>query len=62
MALTGRTLAGTLGQALAYTIASVKTLAQNTSDLIQEGTAGTATVLATERMNAITMKSRRKAS
>jgi hypothetical protein len=62
IALTERTLAGTLGQALAYTIASVRTLAQNTLDLIQEGTARTATVLATERMSAITIKSRKKAS
>ena len=62
IALTGRTLAGTLGQALAYTIASVRILARNTLDLIREGTAGTATILATERMSAITMKSRRKAS
>jgi hypothetical protein len=62
MALTGRTLARTLGQALAYTIANVKTLAQNTPDLIQEGTAKTATVLATKKMNAITIKSQKKAS
>jgi hypothetical protein len=62
MALTGRTLARTLSQALAYTIVSVKTLAQNTPDPIRERTVGTATVLATKRISAITIKSRKKAS
>jgi hypothetical protein len=62
MALTGRTFTRTLGQALAYTIASVRILARNTPDLIQEGTARTATILATKRMSAITIKSQRKAN
>jgi hypothetical protein len=62
IALTRRTLAKTLGQALAYTIASVRTLAQNTPDLIQERTVKTAIVLATKRISAITIKSQKKAS
>jgi hypothetical protein len=62
IALTERTFARTLGQALAYIITSVRTLAQNTPDLIQEGTAETATVLATEKISVITIKSQRKAS
>ena len=51
IALTERTLAETLGQALARTSASTRVLAQSTPGLIPKGTVRTVIVQATEKKN-----------